>query len=229
MNIQEQQALIESTILTVGKHESREKGVCVMELVAWLAGESHTDFPECVDRGISRVLQKFNDRMNLTDRNKYLKPLLLKVIGSNASLEIRIKRAFVTADWTVRIILPTAFDLMGKKEWAKKLRVLAPIIDIATAKIARDKTQEVKVAAYAAATTATAAAAAAAAAAAGDVAAAVAYAGDVAAAAAYAGDAAAGAYAGDAAAYAATAADDAGRLEIWPLAVNMIEAMIAIK
>ena len=30
-------------VLSRGAHASREKGVCAMELVAWLAGEKHSD------------------------------------------------------------------------------------------------------------------------------------------------------------------------------------------
>ncbi len=31
-----------------GKHATREKGVCLMEAVAWWQGEEHSDMPECV-------------------------------------------------------------------------------------------------------------------------------------------------------------------------------------
>lgn len=39
--------------LTYGGHESRERGVCLMEAVAWMAGEPHSDRPSCTDPALA--------------------------------------------------------------------------------------------------------------------------------------------------------------------------------
>ena len=71
---------IEKVNLTVGNHNKREDGVCIMEAVAWAANEPHSDLPSCTDRVISRCAQVLNDRMPEDLRNKLLKPLIFKMI-----------------------------------------------------------------------------------------------------------------------------------------------------
>lgn len=38
---------LDGIVLKEGSHEARERGVCAMEAVAWLAGEKHSDAPRC--------------------------------------------------------------------------------------------------------------------------------------------------------------------------------------
>ena len=39
---------LDGIVLDKGAHDTREDGVCVMEAVAWYAGEDHSDAPACV-------------------------------------------------------------------------------------------------------------------------------------------------------------------------------------
>jgi hypothetical protein len=48
-------------LLGRGPHLQREDGACVMEYVAWLAGEPHSDRPECVHPLLAAVAQVVND------------------------------------------------------------------------------------------------------------------------------------------------------------------------
>ena len=75
---------LEKIDLKTGGHRTREEGVCIMEAVAWVAGESHSDFPLCTDRVIARCAQILNDKMPTPLRNELLKPLIFKMIGTRA-------------------------------------------------------------------------------------------------------------------------------------------------
>lgn len=39
---------LDTIVLDKGTHDTRANGVCVMEAVAWYAGEDHSDAPACV-------------------------------------------------------------------------------------------------------------------------------------------------------------------------------------
>jgi hypothetical protein len=159
---------------------------------------------------------RLNDAAQFADYRDELKAYAVRVVGTKTTAAVTKQRAFMCADWAVRTIAPMAFDHWAAsspknaekaKEWAAKLRAVAPITDKASAEVGR----QVAAAAYAAGRQVAANAAAYAAAYAAY--AAYAYAADADAAAfyAYAADAAdaAAAYAAAAYAYAADAADAA--------------------
>lgn len=76
--------------LQFGGHETFEQGHCAMEVVAWLAGESHTDYPRCTAHSIAELMQGWNDGFGSTTldpetdirRTQVLKPLLLETMGT---------------------------------------------------------------------------------------------------------------------------------------------------
>src|SRR3990167_1871303 len=187
-------------VLKHGGHQPGEE-MCVMEAVAFMAGEPWGDMPACACPVVANAARIINDRIADDDlRTEVLRPLLSKFIGSKAGRDVMVKRAFIAADYAVRVFAPIALEYLGEKlnkpvliEGAAKLRGLVSIVDRTTALNARDVVREVR------ADAAAAPAACAAAAAAADAAAAYA---DAAAAAADAAAAAAVA-AADAAAYAA--------------------------
>ncbi len=130
---------IEKISLKSGKHGNSEEGMCVMEAVAYIAGEPHSDHPKCADRAITSALIRLNDRMpDDATRDKYLKPIIPQIVGTVSTQEVYIKRGFVAADFAVRIIAPLVMDMLGKTEYATKLRALAPLIDRETSVKARD-------------------------------------------------------------------------------------------
>ena len=156
---------LETITLKKGNHATREVGVCAMEAVAWLAGESHTDNPECACPVISRNITTLNDRMpDDATRNKYLLPLIGGLIGSRLGRAVEIKRAFVAADYAVRVFAPLSLEACGLKKEAATLRKLKQIVDGKSALIGRDAARKIRAyasaAAYAAASAASAASAA---------------------------------------------------------------------
>jgi hypothetical protein len=141
---------IEDIVLTTGNHLTREDGLCVMEAVAWVAGETHTDMPKCVSPVISRYCQGLNDEGNEEVRER-LKPYIYKVIGT-ASPELDLKRAFIVADYAVRVFaeidVPRVVDRITAQAAAKAANAAA---NAAAADIAYAAEKAAVHAAYAAA------------------------------------------------------------------------------
>jgi hypothetical protein len=135
-------------VLLKGRHDAREKGVCVMEAVAWLAGEQHTDHPACACPVIATFARRLNDTVDDADRQR-LREFIPQLVGSKATREVEIRRGFVAADYVVRVITPLALEACGRPDLAKRLLDCAPIIDKATAIAARDVSHEVRRAAAA--------------------------------------------------------------------------------
>jgi hypothetical protein len=188
--------------LLKGNHKGPTQGACVLEAVAYIAGEEWSDHPKCACPVIAAFARRLNDRMTNEERVA-LVPLIPLLAGSRADQATEIRRGFMASDWAVRTVLPELLDELKRPKDAAKVRALEPLTSRETARSAREATLELRrqLRAYAAYADAYADAYAAAAAAyAADAAA------DAAAAAAYA------AYAADAAADAAYAADAAARL-----------------
>jgi hypothetical protein len=96
-----------------GSHHSRESGVCVMEAVAWLAGRSHTDAPECVSAPIAAGLRAWNDGLpSDEERNRLLLPIAPLSLGTAADDAIEQRRSLMALDWLIRTWLPTWLDLV---------------------------------------------------------------------------------------------------------------------
>jgi len=120
-----------------GSHTDREKGVCVMEAVAWLAGEPHSDTPACACPIICKASNIMNDCAPSDEiRTSVLKPYLTRLVGSKATPEIEKRRMFAIADLAVRTFAADAMESARLPEEAKKLRALGVIVDEPTAKAA---------------------------------------------------------------------------------------------
>src|SRR5688572_12591969 len=130
-------------VLLLGNHGAREQGVCVMEAVAWLAGEPHSDRPKCACPVISAFARRLNDTVDDADRQR-LREFIPALVNSKATREVEIRRGFVAADHTVRIIAPLALDAVKRPDLAKRLRDCSPIVDKATAIAARDVSRAVR-------------------------------------------------------------------------------------
>ena len=218
-----------------GKGANGTIDVCVMQAVDWLAGGAGiADHPECAARSLAAYCIRLNDSPLFEKHRDLLKPYAPKLVGTVAGVAVERKRAFIAADYAVRVFAPIWLRALGYAEHADKLAACATIIDkdsaLAAQAVARDAADAAYAAATAAAdaaTTAYAAYAAADAATAAADAATAAYAATAAADAAYAAtaaaDAAADAYA---AAYAALKKHGA---ELRKKALECLDKMIAVK
>jgi hypothetical protein len=231
--------------LKSGGHKGPDNGACVMEAVAYIAGEKWSDHPQCVSPVIGAFLRNWNDSLpSDADRDRLLKPLIPKIINTRADDATEERRSYLALDWMIRTYLPAWLRFAKLEDEADKVAALAPIADMETATAAAPVVQAANTKAAAARDAARdaawdaawAAAWAAAGAAAGD--AAWDAAGDAAGAAAWdaawdaawaAAWAAAGAAAGDAAWDAAWDALAPTRDALQLSAVDLVERMAALK
>ena len=111
--------------LAHGAHDSFGERLCVMEAAAYLAGEDHSDHPECVSPVLGAFLRSWNDALP-DDERQVLKPYALEVIGT-AGDGRDDARAWMATDWLVRVHTPAWLRLAGLTEQAELLEQLAPL------------------------------------------------------------------------------------------------------
>jgi len=78
-----------------GAH-SPDGEMCVMEAVAWVAGEAWTDTPECACPVITRFAQSINDSMGDEFRQRLL-PYVPRLIGTRSTWAVEQRRALRAA------------------------------------------------------------------------------------------------------------------------------------
>ena len=103
---------LDDLVLLHGKHETRADGVCAMEAVAWLAGEPHSDAPQCTCPVIASFVRRWNDRIRDNERRtRVLRPMLTKMIGTRSTYEVEQRRAMLIMDWLIRENTPAWLEL----------------------------------------------------------------------------------------------------------------------
>jgi hypothetical protein len=118
---------IDQVPLRAGAHPSRDDGVCAMEMVAWIAGEPHSDEPSCACPVIGAVVRACNDAMSDDARNRYLRPLVPTLVGTRATAAVERERGFVVVDVLVRVLLPKKLRREQRAAEADLLADLPPI------------------------------------------------------------------------------------------------------
>ena len=117
-----------------GGHKGPSDGACVMEAVAFVAGEKWSDHPECVSPVIGAFLRSWNDSLPTdADRDRLLKPLIPKIIDTRSTSAVEEQRPYLALDWMIRTFLPAWLRLAKLNEHADKIEALSPIVDMATA------------------------------------------------------------------------------------------------
>ena len=107
-----QRNLDELPPLGCGSHELLKDGACVMEAVAYVAGEPWSDWPECVCPVIGALLRRWNDDLpSDSERDRLLRPLVPRLVGSRADEDIEKARSWLAVDWLIREWLPAWLDL----------------------------------------------------------------------------------------------------------------------
>lgn len=134
---------LETLTLAHGSHDSREEGVCLLEAVAWVAGEEHSDHPGCVSPLIAAFGRSWNDSLNDEDRQQ-LKPFVRKMIGTRTTEADEITRAWMCWDWLIRTFTPAWLRLAGLTAEAQALESLARIVDAKTVDLAKPAIAEAK-------------------------------------------------------------------------------------
>ncbi len=126
--IQERLAKVGS--LAKGSHSDHE-AMCIMEAVAFVAGEPWSDSPACASPVISAFLRNWNDYLDDERRNVLLRPLISRLIGTAGDGALETRRAIMAADWLVRVHTPAWLRLAGLMAHADALASLPEITDSA--------------------------------------------------------------------------------------------------
>ena len=126
---------IEALPLQKGAHEAGEHAMCVMEAVAYVAGESWTDSPRCACPVIASFMRSWNDGLPTdADRDRLLRPFIVDLVGSKSTPAVEERRSYLALDWLIRVHTPKWLDLVPSlAEHAKALRDLEGIADMAGA------------------------------------------------------------------------------------------------
>ena len=119
-----------------GSHQSPDEGVCLMEAVAWLACEPHTDHPDCTCPVLGAFGRGLNDCLDV-ERRQRLKPFIPELVGT-ASDGHAEARGFMAMDWIVRTYTPTWLRLARLDTEADGLQSLPEIADVATLRGAQE-------------------------------------------------------------------------------------------
>ena len=120
--------------LSAGAHKCVEQGACVMEAVAYVAGEPWSDTPACACPVLGAFMRDWNDDLPEADRDRLLRPLVRRLVGSRSTPEVEVRRSWLAMDWLVRTNAPAWLRLTpALVPHADALTDLSPIMDAQTA------------------------------------------------------------------------------------------------
>ena len=119
---------LDALVLAKGSHDDREQGVCLMEAVAWFAGQEHTDHPPCVSPVLAAFGRSWNDALP-DDQRHILKPFIPLLPGT-AGDGHELARSYLAVDWLAREHAPAFLALTPALiPHADALRALSPLRD----------------------------------------------------------------------------------------------------
>ena len=122
---------IEHVVLETGAHDGPEDGMCVMEMVSYMANEPWSDHPACVSPVLGAFLRSWNDSLD-DELRQTLKLYAARVIGTGNDGKDE-QRAWLCVDWLARTQLPAWLDLAGLSEHAAAVRGLIALSDTESA------------------------------------------------------------------------------------------------
>ena len=127
---------LDLTTLTLlkGGHPSRDAGVCLLEAVAYFAGEPHSDRPDCTSPVLGTFGRGLNDVLP-DEKRQALVPFVPRMVGT-AGDGLDEARSYMALDWLIRTYTPAWLDLAGLTVEAQALRELRRIVDLVSAQAA---------------------------------------------------------------------------------------------
>jgi hypothetical protein len=137
--IEERLTYLEPLKLGRGSHFAPSNGLveaCVMEAVAYVAGEPFSDHPACASPILTSFLISWNDAMNDDDR-QMLKTFIPRLVGTRTGKRHEEVRAWMLTDWLARECAPAWLRLAGLKDQAELLESLAPLKSAVSARKAQ--------------------------------------------------------------------------------------------
>lgn len=97
-----------------------------MEFSAYLAGEPHSDHPDCVSPVLIDFCIAFNNALDDVERQK-LHQYLARTIGTRGDGRDE-ERAWLATDWLIRTYVPAWLTLAALDDMAERLRSLPPVL-----------------------------------------------------------------------------------------------------
>jgi len=121
--------LIDQYPLRRGAHPTRDDGMCAMEMVAWLAGEPHSDEPLCTCPVIAAFVRAANDTMGDAARSRCLRPLVPLLVNTRSTAAREADRGLLVVDALVRQLVPEALRRQRRPDEMRLLAELPRIAD----------------------------------------------------------------------------------------------------
>lgn len=109
-----------------------DRDMCIMEAVAFMAGERWTDRPACASPIISAFIRCWQDTLLNADRDRLLPASVWvpRLMGSAADEKVEQRRVYLLWDWLTREYTPAWLSMVpGLAHHADTLRRLSPIVD----------------------------------------------------------------------------------------------------
>ena len=119
--------------LKKGKHSSQDEGTCLLEVVSIFAGLPFSDYPVCTEPTIAAYARALNDAMP-DDQRQRLIPFIPRLTEASNGATPQ-QRAFLCAEYAVRVFAAAALRDAGLNDLAKSLAEL-PVIDSLSARSA---------------------------------------------------------------------------------------------
>ena len=113
-----------------GGHKRSDNIACIMEAVAFIAGEPWSDHPDCACPVISAFLRSWNDALPDSERDALLRPLVLLMVNTRSTKDVERCRAMMAADWLIREHTPAWLRLAGLTAQADALAGMPEITDM---------------------------------------------------------------------------------------------------
>jgi hypothetical protein len=125
----------------VGSHSATNaptghRDLCIMEAVAFVAGEPWSDTPTCASPVIAAFLRTWQDALSDEDRDRLLPAAVWvpRLVGSRGDDATEERRAYLALDWLIRVHAPAWLDLVPSlASHAAALRALPEVVDLSTA------------------------------------------------------------------------------------------------
>lgn len=120
-----------AVILDRGSHIRRTDGVCLLEAVAWFAGEDHTDRPACTCPVLAAFGRTLNDRL-LTAERQLLRPLIPQLAGTRVPAATAWARCQVLVRGTFAMSRDATVVALRERGWddlAVQIEIMPVITD----------------------------------------------------------------------------------------------------
>ena len=139
---------LKELVLHTGSHEPNHT-FCMMEAVAYIAGEPWSDHPACASPVLGAFCRSWNDALDDETRQR-LKPYIPRLVDTKATKDVEKKRAWMATDWLARECAPAFLRLAGLTEHAETLEGLVALTGSREAKAAKRPLAAANAARYAA-------------------------------------------------------------------------------